>query len=100
MVIGYWSLVILIFFPLIDLKRKTEARQKPPAAYRFFLPLIMDAIFIVILFQGLGYAFDIGHMIFLIVAFFGGVMIMAGVPIAYSLILYLRKKKEPVTREQ
>ena len=55
--------LLLLFFPYIDPKQKTEARQKALRAYRFFLPLLFDGIFFVTVAQGLGVAFDLGRVI-------------------------------------
>lgn len=61
--------LLLLAVPAIDPKHKVSSRQKPLRAFRFFMPLFMDAIFFVTLFQQLGYAFDIGRFIPLIVVF-------------------------------
>jgi uncharacterized membrane protein len=65
--ISILTYALLFLLPRIDPKRNIDSKQKPLSALRFFLPLFFNAIFLVVIFQGLGYTFDINRAVHLLV---------------------------------
>lgn len=62
------SYLLLVFTPYIDPKRKTDNRQKALRALRVVMPLVLTGIYMVMLLQWIGYTFNVGRAIYLVIA--------------------------------
>lgn len=58
---------LMVFVPYIDPKRKTDNRQKALRAFRFMMPILLTGIFLIMLLQWIGYAFNLSRAIYLAV---------------------------------
>ena len=60
--------LLLVAVPYIDPKGKSASEQKAMRAFRWFIPLLMTAIFVMMLVQWLGTPVDIGTVVFIIMS--------------------------------
>ncbi|NND72086.1 MAG: DUF1648 domain-containing protein [Rhodothermales bacterium] len=64
--LSLFGYLIIMVAPIIDPKRRVQSKQKALRAYRIVFPLIMNGLFIAVLLQALGYTFDVGKAILLV----------------------------------